>query len=188
MIFSTRVQNKLGRSGEFATRAGVIRTPTFMPVGTRGSVKSVPMSMLDTISPDVVLANTYHLHLKPGEKVVKDLGGLHSFMNRAEPILTDSGGFQVFSLSGIRTISEEGVEFTDPTTGDRVFISPEDAIRIQIDLGADIIMAFDDLTGLGEGERSRTKEAFDRTHRWLERCLTEFKKLTADMEENERPL
>jgi len=177
-----KTDNAYGRSGQFATRAGVVHTPTFMPVGTRGAVKSVPIELIEGQGVDVVLANTYHLHLKPGEETVKKLGGLHEFMRRNGPILTDSGGFQVFSLAHTRTITEEGVSFKDPATGDKIFISPEKSMQIQLDLGADIIMAFDDLTGQDEKSKARTKEAFDRTHRWLDRCVVEFKKLTKDMD------
>ncbi len=177
-----------GRSGHFTTRAGLVQTPTFMPVGTRGAVKSIPMELVEAQDIDVVLANTYHLHLNPGEKVVAGLGGLHEFMRRRGPILTDSGGFQVFSLAHTRTITEEGVEFVDPRNGDKIFISPEKSMQIQLDLGADIIMAFDDLTGLDSADIGRTKEAYERTHRWLDRCVAEFKKLTANMSGDHRPL
>lgn len=171
-----------GRSGTFYTRAGSILTPTFMPVGTRGAIKGVPMELVESTGVDIVLANTYHLHLQPGEKIVASLGGLHEFMRRQGPILTDSGGFQVFSLAHSRKITEEGVKFKDPKSGDEVMLTPEKSMQIQLELGADIIMAFDDLTGLNETDRKRTNEALERTHRWLDRCVAEFNKLTADME------
>lgn len=136
----------------------------------------------------VVLANTYHLHLQPGEQTVSVLGGLHTFTNQKLPMLTDSGGFQVFSLSKIRKITEDGVMFKDPKTGDMIFLSPEKSIQIQIELGADMIVAFDDVVSLEEAERGRTTEAFERTHRWLERSLAEFQRLTKDMKPDERPL
>lgn len=168
------------RRGELLTRAGVVQTPTFMPDGTRGAVKGLtPQQVADT-GVQVVLANTYHLHLSPGEKVVKSLGGLHAFANRQGPMLTDSGGFQVFSLAHRRKITEKGVTFNDPVTGNKVMITPEKSMQIQLDLGADMIVAFDDVTALDEKGRDRTLEAFERTHRWLERCVTEFQRLTKD--------
>jgi queuine tRNA-ribosyltransferase len=136
----------------------------------------------------VVLANTYHLHLVPGEEVIAKLGGLHEFARRKGPMLTDSGGFQVFSLAKIRKITEDGVTFKDPRTGDTVFLSPEKSIQIQMKLGADMLVAFDDVTALDEAGRGRTLEAFERTHRWLERSLAEFQKLTAGMSREQRPL
>ncbi len=159
-----------------------------MPVGTRGAVKGVDPAMVKELGSQILLANTYHLHLNPGEKLVAKLGGLHEFINWDQTILTDSGGFQVFSLAHARKITEEGVHFKDPKTGDRIFISPEISMQIQIALGSDIIMAFDDLTGLSEDARPRTKEAVERTHRWLLRCISEFRKLTRHMPEGKRPL
>jgi queuine tRNA-ribosyltransferase len=176
------------RSGELKTRAGKVLTPTFMPDGTRGAVKSVTPEQVSNTGAQVVLANTYHLHLQPGEEVIHRLGGLHKFANRKGPMLTDSGGFQVFSLAKIRKITEEGVTFKDPKTGDTIFLSPEKSIQIQIKLGADMIVAFDDVVALDAESRGRTKEAFDRTHRWLDRSLAEFKRLTKDMKPDELPL
>lgn len=159
-----------------------------MPVATRGAVKGVRPDDVAATGAQVLLSNTYHLHLQPGEAVVKKLGGLHKFNFWPGPILTDSGGFQVFSLSKIRKITEEGVEFQDPKSGDRVFITPEKSMQIQLDLESDIIMAFDDLTGLSDSTRARTAEAYERTGRWLIRSIAEFKKLTAKLPEEERPL
>ncbi len=159
-----------------------------MPVATRGAVKGVDPSIVVATGAQVLLSNTYHLHLQPGEKIIHKLGGLHAFNNWPGPILTDSGGFQIFSLSKLRTITEEGVEFSDPKNGNRIFISPEISMRIQLALGSDIIMAFDDLTGLSDGARQRTKEAVERTHRWLGRSLAEFNKLTKNTEPGKRPL
>ncbi len=178
-----------GRSGTLQTRAGVVHTPTFMPDGTRGAVKSLtPQQVIDT-GVEVVLANTYHLHLAPGEQIIKQVGGLHAFANRQGPMLTDSGGFQVFSLGAHTKVSEEGVEFTDPRTGDKHFITPEKSIQIQLDLGADMIVAFDHLVGLGgDVTLEVVRDAFDRTHRWLERCIAEFERLTKDMPHEQRPL
>lgn len=176
------------RVGELRTRAGLVRTPTFMPDGTRGAVKSLTPEQVVSTGVEVVLANTYHLHLAPGEQIIKRLGGLHEFARRSGPMLTDSGGFQVFSLAKIRKITEDGVTFKDPKTGDTVFLSPEKSIQIQLDLGADMLVAFDDVTSLDDVGRGRTQEAFERTHRWLERSLAEFQRLTADMPAEQRPL
>ena len=176
------------RSGFLNTRRGRLSTPFFMPVATRGVIKGIPTELIKAGGAQVLLSNTYHLHLQPGEKTIKKLGGLHSFNRWNGPILTDSGGFQVFSLAHIRKISEEGVEFKDPRTGDNVFITPEKSMQIQVDLGSDIIMAFDDLTGLSPDARGRTEEAVERTHRWLIRCIKEFHRLTKDMKTTEKPL
>ena len=171
-IFTQKTMDKpFTRTGALRTRVGEVSTPTFMPDGTRGAVKSLtPKQVIDT-GVEVVLANTYHLHLSPGESVIKDLGGLHAFANRQGPMLTDSGGFQVFSLGKHTKVTEEGVEFTDPKNGDKHFISPEKSMQIQLDLGADMIVAFDHLIGLDDASDADVQDAFDRTHRWLERCI-----------------
>jgi queuine tRNA-ribosyltransferase len=192
LIPEMAIFEEIGQTGKYArygvlhTRAGDVYTPTFMPDGTRGAVKGLTPDQVASTGVSVVLANTYHLHLAPGESVIKQLGGLHAFANRPGPMLTDSGGFQVFSLGQHTKISEEGVHFRDPKTGDKKFISPEESIRIQLDLGADMIVAFDHLVGLGETTPREVKEAYDRTHRWLERCIVEFERLTATM--TDRPL
>jgi queuine tRNA-ribosyltransferase len=177
-----------GRAGILHTRAGDVYTPTFMPDGTRGAVKGLTPEQVASTGVQVVLANTYHLHLAPGESVIRSLGGLHSFANRQGPMLTDSGGFQVFSLGKHTKITEEGVHFRDPKTGDKHFISPEDSMRIQIDLGADMIVAFDHLVGLGGESAADVKDAFERTHRWLARCTKEFNKLTTGMADADKPI
>lgn len=187
-MFHVIKQTKNQRTGVLKTRAGDVQTPTFMPDGTRGAVKSLTPEMVESTGVQVVLANTFHLHLQPGEETVAGLGGLHKFANRQGPILTDSGGFQVFSLAKIRKITEEGVTFKDPSNGDMVFLSPEKSMQIQLKLGADMMVAFDDVTALDEEGRDRTLEAYERTHRWLERSLAEFKRLTKNMTEEERPL
>ncbi len=179
---------KLGRYGYFETRRGRVYTPTFMPDGTRGVVKSLLPEQVAATGVQVVLANTYHLHSAPGEKIVKGLGGLHKFGGWNGPILTDSGGFQVFSLSKFTKVTEEGVEFKDPLTGDKRILTPETSIQIQLDLGADMIVAFDHLVGLGDNNEDDVTDAFDRTHRWLERCTVEFKRLTAKLPESEKPI
>ena len=170
------------------TRRGKVFTPFFMPVATRGAVKGLNPAQVATTGAQVLLANTYHLHIQPGEKVIKKLGGLHQFTGWNGPILTDSGGFQVFSLAKIRKITDEGVWFKNLASGDEVLITPEKSMQIQFDLGSDIIMAFDDLTGLSLTDRNRTKEAVKRTHRWLERCISEFNRLTKALNSEERPL
>lgn len=176
------------RVGVLHTRAGDVPTPTFMPDGTRGAVKGLTPEQVSDTGVGIVLANTYHLHLAPGEAVIKELGGLHAFANRKGPMLTDSGGYQVFSLGKHSKVTEEGVHFTDPVNGDKRFISPETSIQIQLDLGADMIVAFDHLVGLDDASPKTVRDAFDRTHRWLERCIVEFDRLTGDMEPSERPL
>lgn len=175
------------RTGRFTVRGMEVKTPTFMPDGTRAAVKSLTPEMVRSTGVQVVLANTYHLHLQPGEDVIASLGGLHSFSRQQLPLLTDSGGFQVFSLSHINKITEEGVSFKDPRTGNTNFLSPEKSIQIQLTLGADMVVAFDDVVSLDEEGRRRTLEAFERTHRWLERSLAEFQRLTNDLAEGERP-
>ncbi|HEY5550011.1 MAG TPA: tRNA guanosine(34) transglycosylase Tgt [Candidatus Saccharimonadales bacterium] len=170
------------------TRRGKVLTPFFMPVATRGAVKGLNPAQVKTAGSQVLLANTYHLHIQPGEKVIKKLGGLHNFSRWEGPILTDSGGFQVFSLAKIRKITDDGVYFKNLASGKEILITPEKSMQIQFDLGSDIIMAFDDLTGLSLTERKRTEEAVERTHRWLVRCIKEFKRLTKDIKQSERPL
>ena len=171
------------------TRAASVKTPFFMPVATRGAVKGLEPDEVAATGAQVLLANTYHLHLAPGEKQVKNLGGLHSFSRWPGPILTDSGGFQVFSLAHVRKITEDGVTFKDPASGQEVLLTPEKSMKIQLDLGADIIMAFDDLTGLDPNKAQvREAEAVERTHRWLVRSITEFKRLTAKTPKAKRPL
>lgn len=177
------------RKGILSTRRGDVTTPTFMPDGTRGAVKSLTPEQVINTGVEVVLANTYHLHLNPGEEIIKNLGGIHKFANRQGPMLTDSGGFQVFSLGRHVKVTEEGVEFKDPKTGDKHFITPEKSIQIQLDIGADMIVAFDHLVGLDDSvSAADVKDAFDRTHRWLDRCITEFKRLTNGTNLAERPL
>jgi len=174
------------RTGVLHTRAGDVLTPTFMPDGTRGAVKGLTPQQVINTGVEVVLANTYHLHLNPGEQIIKKLGGLHKFANRRGPMLTDSGGFQVFSLDSHAKVTEEGVRFKDPINGDIRMITPEKSMQIQLDLGADMIVAFDHLIGLKDAKPEDVKDAFDRTHRWLERCIVEFKRLTNSMKD--RPL
>lgn len=150
------------------TPHGTVKTPMFMPVGTLATVKHLSPEDLINIKSQVILSNTYHLWLRPGEQVVKQAGGLHKFMNYNGPILTDSGGFQVFSLSKMRKIVEEGVHFRNHLNGDKLFLTPEKAIQIQNDLGADIIMSFDECPPY-PATREYMKESIDRTLRWAKR-------------------
>ncbi len=169
-IGSFKVEKVMGhaRAGVLQTARGEVRTPVFMPVGTKATVKAMLPEDLKRMGAQIVLGNTYHLHLRPGEKTIQKLGGLHSFMNWSQPILTDSGGFQVFSLSSLRKITEEGVEFRSHIDGARCFLSPEKSMEIQMDLGADIIMAFDECPP-HPSSREKLMASMERTHRWLER-------------------
>jgi queuine tRNA-ribosyltransferase len=157
------------RSARLHLAHGVVETPVFMPVGTRAAVKAMTWEQVRTMGYDMVLANTFHLHLRPGDERIRDLGGLHHFMGWSKPILTDSGGYQVFSLSDLREISEEGVHFASPVDGQRLFIGPEEAIRIQQNLGADVIMAFDECTPY-PCEEPAARDSMELTLRWAERC------------------
>ena len=158
------------RAGVFVTPHGIVETPRFMPVGTLATVKTLTSAHLEEAEAQMVLANTYHLHLQPGEDIVAGAGGLHRFMNWKGPMLTDSGGFQVFSLSKIRTITEAGVTFRSPRDGRIINMTPELSIQIQNTLGADVIMAFDECPPY-PAEREEVVRATDRTYRWLERCI-----------------
>lgn len=156
------------RAGRLITPHGTIKTPVFMPVGTQATVKAVTTDSLEKIHAQILLSNTYHLHLRPGSDIVKEAGGLHQFMNWKGPILTDSGGFQVFSLSGLRKIKEEGVTFSSHLDGSRIFMSPEISMKIQENLGADIIMAFDECAP-AKMDRKYIAPSMERTLRWLQR-------------------
>ncbi|HHT9125448.1 MAG TPA: tRNA guanosine(34) transglycosylase Tgt [Candidatus Brocadiia bacterium] len=158
------------RCGEIKTNRGIIPTPVFMPVGTQATVKTLTPKQLEDVGVKILLCNTYHLSLRPGEEVIKKLGGLHRFMGWDGPILTDSGGFQVFSLSDLTKISDKGVEFQSPVCGTRVSLSPERSIEIQNALGADIITAFDECVPY-PCERDRAERAMLRTVTWAKRCL-----------------
>ena len=156
------------RRGRLTTAHGDIETPVFMAVGTRATVKAMSVDELHECGTQVVLGNTYHLHLRPGEEVIQKMGGLHKFMNWHKPILTDSGGFQVFSLSQLRNMSEEGVEFRSHIDGAKYFISPEKSMQIQMALGSDIIMAFDECLKYPSTD-DEIKRSMDLTYRWLVR-------------------
>ncbi len=157
------------RAGILHTPHGDIETPVYMPVGTNATVKAILPEMLDDMGAEIILSNTYHLHLRPGEDIVKRAGGLHAFMNWRRPILTDSGGFQVFSLAKINNIDGEGVAFRSHIDGSHHFFTPEKAIRIQNDLGADIIMAFDECVPYG-ADYAYTQRSLETTLKWAGRC------------------
>jgi queuine tRNA-ribosyltransferase len=162
------------RAGSFVLDHGVIETPIFMPVGTQGSVKGVHMHELqDSIHAQIILGNTYHLYLRPGLDIIEKAGGLHKFINWDKPILTDSGGYQVYSLSGMRKIKEEGVKFQSHIDGSYHLFTPENVIDTQRTIGADIIMAFDECTPY-PCEYNYAKRSMGMTHRWLKRCITQF--------------
>ena len=167
--FRLEAEDGLARAGLWHLPHGDVVTPCFMPVGTHGTVRALSPADLASIGTRIVLGNTYHLHLRPGEDVVAGLGGLHAFMGWPGPILTDSGGFQVFSLEGLRTVSEEGVRFRSHVDGSERFLSPERAVEIQWALGADVAMAFDHVIP-GQSARHEAEDALARTGRWLERC------------------
>jgi len=169
-MFKLLKSTKHGRRGVYHTPHGDIQTPVFMNVATQAAIKGgLSARDLENAGCQVALCNTYHLHLRPGEDVVSELGGLHGFMNWDKPILTDSGGFQVFSLSKLRKITEDGVAFSSHIDGRKIFMRPEDSINIQKSLGADIIMAFDECVE-NPAPREYVKASADRTTRWLKRC------------------
>jgi queuine tRNA-ribosyltransferase len=173
MFFDIKAQSGAARLGHLETPHGVVETPTFMPVGTAGSVKAVPHELLEALGAQIILANTYHLYLRPGHELIRSLGGLHRFMSWERALLTDSGGFQVFSLSELRKITEEGVNFRSHLDGSSHLFTPERSIEIQIALGADIIMAFDECTEY-PAEHSRSRESMEMTVRWARRSRDYF--------------
>ena len=176
-MFKVLAKDGNAKRGEFTTVHGKIQTPVFMNVGTAAAIKgAVAAEDLKTIKTQVELSNTYHLHVRPGEKVVKKLGGLHKFMNWDRPILTDSGGFQVFSLAGLRKIKEEGVYFNSHVDGRKIFMGPEESMQIQSNLASTIAMAFDECPS-SVASRQYIENSVARTTRWLERCKKEMNRL-----------
>ncbi len=157
------------RVGKLYTDHGVINTPTFMPVGTKATIKGLPLEMVKETGSTIMLSNTYHLYLRPGHELIEKAGGLHKFMNWDRAILTDSGGFQVFSLSSLRKISDEGMQFNSFIDGSKHFFSPEKVMEVQRALGADIVMAFDECTAPGITHK-KARDAMERTLLWLDRC------------------
>jgi queuine tRNA-ribosyltransferase len=171
--FQVKARSGAARGGGLLTPHGVVETPVFMPVGTVASVKGVSQDVLEELGVQILLGNTYHLYLRPGVETVRNLGGLHGFMAWPRAILTDSGGFQVFSLNDLRKVTDEGVTFRSHLDGSSHFFTPESAIAAQIGLGADIIMAFDECTEY-PADRARTKASMELTLRWAERCKNYF--------------
>jgi queuine tRNA-ribosyltransferase len=175
------------RAGRLITPHGEIETPVFMPVGTLGSVKGVPQDTLEELGAQIILGNTYHLYLRPGVDTVRRMGGLHRFMSWPRAILTDSGGFQVFSLNELRKVTEDGVAFRSHLDGSSHFFSPEDATEAQIGLGADIIMAFDECTEY-PADRDRVRASMELTLRWAERCRKYFGEHKHEVPWNQLPV
>lgn len=169
-MYNLKKQEGRARRGEFTTPHGTAQTPVFMNVGTQGAIKgALSAEDLQRIDCQIELSNTYHLHVRPGDELIKTMGGLHKFMTWDKPILTDSGGFQIFSLAKLRKISEEGVNFNSHVDGRKIFMGPEESMRIQANLGSDIAMAFDECIKI-PSPRDYVKRSCDRTFRWLERC------------------
>jgi queuine tRNA-ribosyltransferase len=177
--FSVLARDGAARRGRLVTSHGVVETPIFMPVGTQGTVKAVGPDDLHDIGARIILGNTYHLYIRPGDELVARRGGLHRFAAWDKPILTDSGGFQVFSLSALRKISEEGVEFASHLDGSRHFFSPEKVVSIQKNLGSDIMMVLDECPAYGV-DREYTKKSLDMTTRWALRCREAYPQGSGD--------
>ena len=177
--FDLQDNDARARAGSFTTPRGAVTTPRFMPVGTLGTVKGVSHHELQDMGASMILANTYHLYLRPGEELVRELGGVHDFMRWDGPILTDSGGYQVFSLADINDIRDDGVVFQSHIDGSKHLFTPERVMEIQHMLGADVVMAFDECPP-GGCSRTEAEAANERTLRWLERCRVRFEELQAD--------
>ena len=178
-MYKLLTKDGMAKRGEFETVHGTIQTPVFMNVGTVGAIKgAVSTDDLRTIGTQVELSNTYHLHVRTGDKLIKEFGGLHKFMGWDKPILTDSGGFQVFSLSGLRKIKEEGVYFQSHIDGHHIFMGPEESMQIQSNLGSTIAMAFDECPS-SRADRTYIQNSVDRTTRWLERCKKKMQELNS---------
>ncbi|ABM69581.1 tRNA guanosine(34) transglycosylase Tgt [Prochlorococcus marinus] len=172
---TSNCSNTAARTGIFHTPNGQVNTPKFMPVGTLATVKGISSKQLTSTGSEMILSNTFHLHLQPGEKLVKESGGIHKFMNWPKPILTDSGGYQVFSLAKLNNISDKGVEFKNPRDGSYVFLSPEKVIQIQMDLGSDVAMAFDHCPPHTANEND-IEDSLQRTHSWLQKSVETHQK------------
>ena len=182
-MFDIIKKEEKARLGRMQTLHGAVETPVFMNVATQAAIKgALSAEDLAAVGCQVTLANTYHLHLRPGDDVVRTMGGLHKFMTWDGPILTDSGGFQIFSLANLRKITEEGVAFQSHIDGRRIFLTPEDSIRIQSNLGSDIAMAFDECVEI-PSPRAYVKDSCDRTARWLRRCRDELARLKREGEQ-----
>lgn len=184
-MFKLTLENADGaaRAGHYTTPHGDFETPAFISCGTKGTVKTLEMRDLEALKAQIILGNTYHLSLRPGADQIKTFGGLHKWIGWDKPLLTDSGGFQVFSLSTLRKIDDEGVRFRSPINGDEHYFTPESVMQIEEKLGADIIMAFDECAP-GTSDKKYAKEAMKRTHRWAERCKKEHLKVQKMRAEN----
>ncbi|MCD7792908.1 MAG: tRNA guanosine(34) transglycosylase Tgt [Oscillospiraceae bacterium] len=179
-MFKILKQEGRARRGEFATPHGSVQTPVFMNVGTRGAIRGGLSAFdLENVGCQIELSNTYHLHLRPGDELIKSLGGLHKFITWDKPILTDSGGFQVFSLAVLRKIDEEGVRFNSHIDGRKIFMGPEESMRIQSNLGSDIAMAFDECVKI-PSPYDYVRDSCARTYRWLCRCKTALEQYNAE--------
>ena len=174
--FSLETSAGAARAARFTTPHGIVETPAFMAVGTLATVKALDPTDLRAMQAQMILANAYHLHLRPGDELVRELGGLHEFMQWDGPILTDSGGFQVFSLEGLRTVDEDGVDFRSHLDGSLRRFTPESVMRIERNLGADVIMQFDHVIP-GRSDEGAARDASERSLRWLARCRAEFDRL-----------
>ncbi len=179
--FTLHATSGLARAGSLTLPHGTVETPAFMPVGTHGTVRGLHPEEVRRAGAQIILGNTYHLHLRPGEAVVRSLGGLHRFTTWDRPMLTDSGGFQVFSLEGLRKIEEHGVEFVSHIDGSTRTLTPESSMEIQWDLGADVAMVFDHVVP-GQAPWPLAEEGMERTLRWLERCRKRHDELVEDGE------
>ncbi len=176
-VYTLINKDGIAKRGRFETVHGTIETPVFMNVGTQGAIKGAVSSMdLHEIGCQVELSNTYHLHVRPGDELIREMGGLHKFMNWDKPILTDSGGFQVFSLAGMRKIKEEGVTFSSHVDGRRIYMGPEESMKIQSNLGSTIAMAFDECVA-NPSPREYVIPSVERTTRWLKRCMAKMDEL-----------
>lgn len=175
-VFSVQARDGAARSGAFTTPHGIVETPAFMAVGTLATVKSLDPDELRAAGAQMILANAYHLHLRPGDDLIRNLGGLHRFMRWDGPMLTDSGGFQVFSLATLRTVDEDGVEFRSHLDGSARRFTPELVIQIERNLGADVVMQFDHVIP-GQSDMATARDASERSIRWLARCLAEFQRI-----------
>ena len=180
--FHLHARQGAARAATFETPHGAVETPAFMPVGTLATVKGLDPDDLQEIGASMILANAYHLHLRPGDDVIAELGGLHRFMGWSGPILTDSGGFQVFSLEGLRTVSEDGVEFRSHIDGSKRFFTPELVMQIERNLGADVIMQFDHVIP-GQAAFDEARDASDRSLQWLVRCRDSFERLVRESQD-----
>ena len=183
-VFKTKGK---ARRGELKTRRGKIQTPCFMPIATKGNIKSISIEDIEALAPEIILSNTYHLMLRPGEKEVAKLGGLHDFMKWGKPILTDSGGFQVFSLSHIRKITEDSVKFNSHIDGRAMFMRPEDSIKIQMAIGSDIMMVLDECVEL-PAKRDYIEKSVELTTRWAARCKVYMNRTLRQAQDDNRPL